>query len=83
MSRGVADLLVGTLQAARVKACYGAVGDTLNRITRAIAQDGIAAALMGKGFSLFMVEAVSSGRGTEHIDLARAYLWGERLEKPT
>jgi pyruvate dehydrogenase (quinone) len=32
----VADLLVGTLQAAGVKTCYGIVGDTLNRIAHAI-----------------------------------------------
>ena len=32
----MADLLVGTLQAAGVKTCYGIVGDTLNRIAHAI-----------------------------------------------
>jgi pyruvate dehydrogenase (quinone) len=36
MSKRVADLLVGTLQAAGVKNCYGIVGDTLNRIAHAI-----------------------------------------------
>src|SRR5947208_9976638 len=36
MSRRVADLLVETLQASRVKTCYGIVGDTLNRIAHAI-----------------------------------------------
>jgi pyruvate dehydrogenase (quinone) len=36
MSKRVADVLVETLQAAGVKACYGIVGDTLNRIAHAI-----------------------------------------------
>jgi len=36
MSKRVADLLVETLQAAGVKTRYGIVGDTLNRIARAI-----------------------------------------------
>ncbi|HWD59220.1 MAG TPA: hypothetical protein VG308_13115 [Stellaceae bacterium] len=30
---------------------------------------------MAKGFSLFMVKAVMSGRGDELIDLARSNLW--------
>jgi pyruvate dehydrogenase (quinone) len=30
---------------------------------------------MAKGFSLFMVKAVMSGRGDELIDLARTNLW--------
>jgi pyruvate dehydrogenase (quinone) len=36
MTKGVADILVETLQAAGVKRCYGIVGDTLNRIAQAI-----------------------------------------------
>jgi len=36
MSKRVADVIVETLQAAGVKNCYGIVGDTLNRIARAI-----------------------------------------------
>jgi pyruvate dehydrogenase (quinone) len=36
MSRTVAALIVGTLQSAGVKSCYGIVGDTLNRIAHAI-----------------------------------------------
>jgi len=30
---------------------------------------------MAKGFTLFMVKAVMSGRGDEVIDLARSNLW--------
>jgi pyruvate dehydrogenase (quinone) len=30
---------------------------------------------MAKGFSLFMVKAILSGRGEEVIDLARTNLW--------
>ncbi len=41
MSKRVADLLVETLEAAGVKACYGIVGDTLNRIAHAIDRSGI------------------------------------------
>src|ERR1700720_2417167 len=36
MGKQVADLLGETLQVAGVKACYGIVGDTLNRIAHAI-----------------------------------------------
>src|SRR6202166_217813 len=36
MSKRVADLVIETLQAAGVRSCYGIVGDTLNRIARAI-----------------------------------------------
>ena len=41
MSKRVADVLVETLQAARVKTCYGIVGDTLNRIAHAIERSEI------------------------------------------
>jgi pyruvate dehydrogenase (quinone) len=30
---------------------------------------------MAKGFSLFMVKAILSGRGSEVIDLAKTNLW--------
>jgi len=30
---------------------------------------------MAKGFSLFMVKAILSGRGDEIVDLARSNLW--------
>jgi hypothetical protein len=36
MRKRLADLLIETLQAARVKTCYRVVGDTLNRIAHAI-----------------------------------------------
>src|SRR3984957_17107221 len=36
MTKRVADVLIETLQAAGVERCYGIVGDTLNRIARAI-----------------------------------------------
>jgi pyruvate dehydrogenase (quinone) len=36
MTKRIADVLIETLQAAGVKRCYGIVGDTLNRIARAI-----------------------------------------------
>ncbi len=51
MSKRVADLLVGTLQAAGVKNCDGIVGDTLNRIAHAI--DTARAMLHGKGHDVW------------------------------
>jgi pyruvate dehydrogenase (quinone) len=31
---------------------------------------------MAKGFTLYMIQAVMSGRGDEVLDLARTNLWG-------
>jgi pyruvate dehydrogenase (quinone) len=36
MSKRVADIIVGTLESAGVKTCYGIVGDTLNQIAHSI-----------------------------------------------
>jgi pyruvate dehydrogenase (quinone) len=41
MSKRVADVIVDTLQGAGVRRCYGIVGDTLNRIARAIHESEI------------------------------------------
>src|SRR5580698_7062940 len=41
MSKKVAEVIIGTLEAAGVKRCYGIVGDTLNHIATAISQSDI------------------------------------------
>jgi hypothetical protein len=41
MSKRVADVLVETLQVARVKTCYEVVGDTLKQIAHSIDRSGI------------------------------------------
>ena len=65
----VAELLVETLAGAGVERIYGVAGDSLNGITDAIRRHE-----QVRGFSLFMLKAVLSGRGDELIDLARTNL---------
>jgi hypothetical protein len=48
---------------------HGARGAALTAVPPAVTVE------MAKGFSLFMVKAVMSGRGDELIDLARTNLW--------
>jgi thiamine pyrophosphate-dependent enzyme len=72
----VADQFAATLAAAGVKRIYGIVGDSLNGLTDAIRRQGrIISVEMAKGFSLYMVKAILSGRGDEVIDLAKTNLW--------
>jgi len=71
MTKSVADLPVETLAAAGVERIYGVSGDSLNGIS----MPPTITAEQVKGFSLFMLKAVLSGRGSELVDLAKINLF--------
>lgn len=73
----VADQFVEILAAAGVKRIYGdgpvLVDAVVNRTE--LAMPPSITMEMAKGFTLYMVKAVMSGRADEVIDLARTNLW--------
>jgi hypothetical protein len=88
MVRTVADQFAEVLAAAGVKRIYGIVGDVRATLTAllpllTLKEDGTHLAQappsitveIAKGFTLYMVKAILSGKGDEVIDLARTNLW--------
>jgi hypothetical protein len=87
----VADQFIETLAAVGVKRIYSMLRDSLDSLTDALTHNGpvlVAAtvnrtelamptsvALEKRGFTLYMVKAVSSRRTNEVVDLARTKLW--------
>jgi pyruvate dehydrogenase (quinone) len=83
MAQTVADQMVEVLAVAGVKRVYGVVGDSLNGFTDALRRRrGIEwlhvrheeVAAFARGFTLYMVKAILSGRGDEIVELVRTNL---------
>ncbi len=86
MAKKVAEIMVESLLAANVKRIYGIVGDSLNGFTDALRRVEVLVYRQelsmpptitleqAKGFTLYMVRAVLSGRGDEVLDLAQTNL---------